>query len=654
MSGPHPGLALRMRDAGRRRRGGPPGRSPAPPPSRRTRRSAPPPSAIPATPPAILEANRADLAAAGGAGADRRLPRPARARRGAARRHRRAPSARWPRCPTRWGEVTASWSRPNGLSVKKVRIPLGVVLMVYEARPNVTVEAAALCVKSGNACILRPGSDALASSLALGAAFAEGLEAAGLPAAAAQVVPVADREATFELLALDDLIDLAIPRGGPGLIRAVAERSRVPVVKHYQGVCHLFLDETRRRGRGGGHRGERQGAAPRRLQRHRVPARPPRRRRAAAARGGAGARRRGGSSCAATPPRSPSSPAPACPACRPPRRTTARSSSTRSWPSAWWRDLDGALDHIARHGSLHTEAILTNDLGRRPPLRAGGGGQRRDGQRIHPLQRRRRARARRRDRHQHHQAARVRPHGARGAHHAEVRGRGARKRPHAKRGIARMAKATKGRKPAKAKGGAAKKGFAKRRGAEGRSRPARARGPGRSSSSERPPGRPQGRKVAPAAKGARPGLKRAALRPGTKVPSRKAPAPGGPGLRARRGQRSSRPTTGSCGPSPRWRPAPTRSPRTRWSSTCAASPAWPTTSCSSPPTATARRRPWPTRSTTGSPGWARSGSAPRGAAAAAGCSSTSATWWSTSCRPRRAASTIWKGSGPTRRGCLRG
>jgi glutamate-5-semialdehyde dehydrogenase len=142
------------------------------------------------------------------------------------------------------GEVTATWRRPNGLVVKKVRIPLGVVLMVYEARPNVTLEAAGLCVKSGNAAILRPGSDALRSSLALAEAFSEGLAKAGLPAAAAQVVPTPDREATFELLLLDDLVDLAIPRGGPSLIRAVAERSRVPVVKHYQGVCHLFLDQS--------------------------------------------------------------------------------------------------------------------------------------------------------------------------------------------------------------------------------------------------------------------------------------------------------------------------------------------------------------------------------------------------------------------------
>jgi glutamate-5-semialdehyde dehydrogenase len=142
------------------------------------------------------------------------------------------------------GEVTSSWRRPNGLLVKKVRIPLGVVLMIYEARPNVTIDAAGLCVKSGNAVVLRPGSDALRSAAALADAFGEGLAAAGLPRQAAQVVPTPDREATFALLQLDDLLDLAIPRGGPSLIRAVAERSRVPVVKHYQGVCHLFLDAS--------------------------------------------------------------------------------------------------------------------------------------------------------------------------------------------------------------------------------------------------------------------------------------------------------------------------------------------------------------------------------------------------------------------------
>jgi glutamate-5-semialdehyde dehydrogenase len=191
----------------------------------------------------ILSENRADLAAArkGGQGAaflDRLALDPARLE-AMARSLLEVASL-----PDPVGEVTSSWRRPNGLSVKKVRIPLGVVLMIYEARPNVTIDAAGLCVKSGNAVVLRPGSDALRSSLALAEAFGEGLTAAGLPREAAQVVPTADREATFALLQLDDLIDLAIPRGGPSLIRAVAERSRVPVVKHYQGVCHLFLDSS--------------------------------------------------------------------------------------------------------------------------------------------------------------------------------------------------------------------------------------------------------------------------------------------------------------------------------------------------------------------------------------------------------------------------
>ena len=192
---------------------------------------------------AILAANRADIEAARAAGQNEafldrlRLDRQRLSAIAAALRE-------VAELPDPVGRVTARWNRPNGLLVRKVRIPLGVVLMVYEARPDVTAEAAALCVKSGNACILRPGSDALASSLALGEALSDGLAAAGLPAASVQVVPVRDREATFELLQLDDLIDLAIPRGGTGLIRAVVERSRVPVVKHYQGVCHLFLDAS--------------------------------------------------------------------------------------------------------------------------------------------------------------------------------------------------------------------------------------------------------------------------------------------------------------------------------------------------------------------------------------------------------------------------
>ena len=191
----------------------------------------------------ILAANRADVAAARKAGQPAafldRLALDAKRLEVMARALHEVAAL-----PDPVGEVTASWRRPNGLWVRKVRIPLGVVLMIYEARPNVTIDAAGLCLKSGNAVILRPGSDALRSSLALAEAFADGLAAAGLPRASAQVVPTSDREATFALLQLDELIDLAIPRGGPSLIRAVAERSRVPVVKHYQGVCHLFLDAS--------------------------------------------------------------------------------------------------------------------------------------------------------------------------------------------------------------------------------------------------------------------------------------------------------------------------------------------------------------------------------------------------------------------------
>jgi glutamate-5-semialdehyde dehydrogenase len=259
------------------------------------------------------------------------------------------------------GRVTASWTRPNGLSVRKVRIPLGVVLMVYEARPNVTAEAAALCVKSGNACILRPGSDALASSLALGAAFAEGLSAAGLPSASAQVVPVADREATFELLKLDDLIDLAIPRGGPGLIRAVAERSRVPVVKHYQGVCHLYLDESATAedavALAVNGKVQRPGVcnATECLLVHRAAAERllPDVGRALAAHG---VELRCDPTSLAILGRT------GIPVVAAREDDYGKEFLEKILAVRVVADLDGALDHIARYGSLHTEAIVTNDL----------------------------------------------------------------------------------------------------------------------------------------------------------------------------------------------------------------------------------------------------------------------------------------------------
>ena len=139
------------------------------------------------------------------------------------------------------GRIDRSETRPNGLEVQRVRIPLGVVAMIYEARPNVTTDAAALCLKAGNACILRGGREALESNRALLAAVHDGLVTARLPAETAQLVPVTDREAIADLVKLDDLIDLCIPRGGEGLIRYVTDHARVPVVKHYKGVCHVYV-----------------------------------------------------------------------------------------------------------------------------------------------------------------------------------------------------------------------------------------------------------------------------------------------------------------------------------------------------------------------------------------------------------------------------
>ncbi len=141
------------------------------------------------------------------------------------------------------GEVIGMRSRPNGLSVGQVRVPLGVIAMIYEARPNVTVDAAALCLKSGNAVLLRGGKEASRSNAALGALVRDAVSAAGLPGDAVQVVPPGDREAMKVLIGMSGLVDLVIPRGGEGLIRFVAEHARVPVIQHYKGVCHLFADE---------------------------------------------------------------------------------------------------------------------------------------------------------------------------------------------------------------------------------------------------------------------------------------------------------------------------------------------------------------------------------------------------------------------------
>ncbi|MFI3272669.1 MAG: glutamate-5-semialdehyde dehydrogenase [Pseudomonadota bacterium] len=141
------------------------------------------------------------------------------------------------------GAIERQWQRPNGLLVGKMRIPLGVIAMIYESRPNVTIDSAILCLKAGNAVILRGGSEAIHSNIALAALIHEALTKAELPAHAVQVVPFTDREAVTHLCHLDDCIDVIIPRGGERLIRAVVEQARMPVLKHYKGVCHAYIDQ---------------------------------------------------------------------------------------------------------------------------------------------------------------------------------------------------------------------------------------------------------------------------------------------------------------------------------------------------------------------------------------------------------------------------
>ncbi len=142
------------------------------------------------------------------------------------------------------GEILNLTKRPNGLMVGRMRIPLGVIGMIYESRPNVTIDAAALCLKAGNAILLRGGSEAIHSNLALAEVLQGVLAAHGIDPAAIQVVPITDRAAVIALLTQDAFIDLIIPRGGEGLIRFVSESSRIPVLKHYKGVCHIFVDST--------------------------------------------------------------------------------------------------------------------------------------------------------------------------------------------------------------------------------------------------------------------------------------------------------------------------------------------------------------------------------------------------------------------------
>ena len=192
---------------------------------------------------AILDANARDLAAADAAGITAAMRD--RLRLDGARVAAMADAVRAVAALTDpVGETSAVERRPSGIEVSRRRIPLGVVAMIYEARPNVTSDAAALCFKSGNAVVLRGGSEAFHANHAIAAALHDAFGSLGLPAAAVTLLPTTDRAALTEMLALSDLIDLVIPRGGEGLIRFVDEHSRIPVIRHYKGVCHLYVDSA--------------------------------------------------------------------------------------------------------------------------------------------------------------------------------------------------------------------------------------------------------------------------------------------------------------------------------------------------------------------------------------------------------------------------
>lgn len=199
--------------------------------------------ALEARTPELLEANQRDVDAAAAnelsaAQVDRLRLTPARVQAAAAGLREIA------RLPDPVGQVLGSNIRPNGLQVLKVGVPLGVILFIYESRPNVTIDAAGLCVKSGNAIVLRGGKEALHSNLALHRVLGDCLTEMGLPGEAVQLVNTPDRAVVGELLRLDRYIDLAIPRGGESLIRRVAREATMPVLKHYQGICHVYVDRS--------------------------------------------------------------------------------------------------------------------------------------------------------------------------------------------------------------------------------------------------------------------------------------------------------------------------------------------------------------------------------------------------------------------------
>ena len=146
------------------------------------------------------------------------------------------------RLPDPVGDTIARWRRPNGLDITQVRIPLGVVGVIYESRPNVTADAAGLCLKAGNAVVLKGGSEAFKSNTAIAHLIGEAVATAGLPSAAVQLVPTTNRQAVAALLAQRESVDVIVPRGGPSLIAAITEQSKIPVIQHYAGICHVYVD----------------------------------------------------------------------------------------------------------------------------------------------------------------------------------------------------------------------------------------------------------------------------------------------------------------------------------------------------------------------------------------------------------------------------
>ena len=140
------------------------------------------------------------------------------------------------------GQVMDDWKRPNGMSIRQIRVPIGVIGIIFESRPNVTSDAAVLCLKTGNATILRGGKESINSNLAIAKSLQKGGERAGLPEHSIQLIPVTDRESVKHLAEMDQFLDLIIPRGGAGLIEAVVSMARMPVIKHYDGICHTYID----------------------------------------------------------------------------------------------------------------------------------------------------------------------------------------------------------------------------------------------------------------------------------------------------------------------------------------------------------------------------------------------------------------------------